>query len=98
PAGRSPAPHPLAELVRWIAMHYSGRQARRLALALDPDPRYGDVAQRAERRPLERRATERENDHQRFVIHRTHTNASGVRGVTLLLQRSEEHTSELQSR
>src|SRR5881394_3827828 len=85
-AGRTPAPHPIAERVRRIAMHYSGRQARRLTLALDRDPRHRDVAQRAERRLLERRAAERQDDDQRFVIHRTHVSASGVRSVTFFLQ------------
>src|SRR2546429_7603006 len=84
--GRSPAPPPIAERVRRVAMHYSGRQACRLALALDRDPRHRDVAQGAERRPLERRAAERQDDDQRFVIHRTHVNASGVRSVTFFLQ------------
>src|SRR5690348_16378508 len=85
-AGRAPASHPIAERVRRIAMHYSGRQAGGLALALDTDPRHHEVAQGAERRPLERRAAERQNDHQGFVIHRAHANASGVRSVTFLLQ------------
>src|SRR2546421_1232035 len=85
-AGRAPAPHPVAECVRRIAMHYSGRQARRFTLALDADPRHRDVAQGAERRLLERRAAERQNDDQRFVIHRAHANASGVRSITFLLQ------------
>src|SRR5437868_15514297 len=49
-AGRAPAPHPIAEHVRRVAMHYSGRQARRFTLALDAGPRHRDVAQRAERR------------------------------------------------
>src|SRR2546421_577925 len=71
---------------RMTAMPTERSQACRLALALDADPRHHHVAQRAERRPLERRAAERQNDHQRFVIHRTHANASGVRGVTVLLR------------
>src|SRR5256886_6543317 len=47
-AGRAPAPYPIAERVRRVAMHYSGRQARRFTLALDADPRHRDVAQRSE--------------------------------------------------
>src|SRR5256885_4221434 len=60
-AGPAPAPHPVAECVRRIAMHYSGRQARRFTLALDADPRHRDVAQGAERRLLERRARSEEH-------------------------------------
>ena len=67
-------------------MQHPGREARRVALALDADPRHSDIRQPAERRSVERRATGREDDHQRFVIHRAHCNAACVSRITHLRQ------------
>src|SRR5439155_11593084 len=81
-----PAANPTPELVRGVAMQHPGREACGLALAFDADPRYSDVCQRAERRSVERRAACREDDYQRFVIHRPHANAAGVSGITIPLR------------
>src|SRR2546426_11799586 len=81
-----PAAYPVPEQIRGVAMQHPGREARRVALALDADPPHSDIRQPAERRSVERRATGREDDHQRFVIHRPHANAAGVSGITVLLR------------
>ena len=67
-------------------MQHPGREACGLALPLDADPHHSDVRQRAERRCVERGATGREHDHQRFVIHWPHCNAAWVSRVTHLRQ------------
>ncbi len=51
-------------------MQHPGREARGVTLAFDAYPHHSDARQRAEARSVERRATGREDDHQRFVIHR----------------------------
>src|SRR5437762_11490877 len=81
-----PAANPVPEQVRGVAMQHPGREARRVALALDADPRHSDIRQPAERRSVERRATGREDDHQRFMIHRPHANAAGVSAITVPLR------------
>ena len=51
-------------------MQHPGREARGVALAFDAHPCHSDRREFAERGSVERRATGREDDHQRFVIHR----------------------------
>src|SRR5207244_3012562 len=82
PARRPPSPHPLAEPVGRVVMTHSSRETRGLTLALDPHPVYGGHRERVERGAVERGAARGEDDHQRFVTHRTHHNASGVSRVT----------------
>src|SRR5207245_4455745 len=87
PAARPrPPPDPVPELVRGVAMQHPGREARGVALAFDAHPRHSDLREFAERGSVERRATGREDDYQRFVIHRPHANAAGVSGITVPLQ------------
>src|SRR2546421_621169 len=81
-----PAANPVPELARTVAMQHPGREARGFALAFHADPRHSDVRQRAERRSVEGRTPSREDDHQRFVIHRPHANAAGVSGITVPLR------------
>src|SRR5256886_111587 len=81
-----PPADPVPELVRGVAMQHPGREARGVALAFDAHPRHSDLREFAERGSVERRATGREDDYQRFVIHRPHANAAGVSGITVPLQ------------
>ena len=67
-------------------MQHPGREARGVALAFDAHPRHSDLRECAERGAVEWRATGREDDHQRFVIHRPHANAAGVSDITVSLQ------------
>src|SRR3989454_10168000 len=87
-----PPAAPVPELVRGVAMQPPGREARGVALAFDAPPRHSDLREFAERGSVERRATGREDDHQRFVIHRPHANAAGVSGITVPLQGDRKST------
>ena len=63
-------PNPESEIVGGVRVADAGRQTRGVALAFHPNPRHRDVGEPVERGRPERRATQGEDDHQRFVIHR----------------------------
>src|SRR6266498_5423241 len=84
--GCSPTLNPRSEILRAVGMAHARPETCCIALPLDAHPRHGDAVQCIEHRPVERRAARREDDHQRCVLHRTHSNASDVSGITVLLQ------------
>src|SRR4029077_9483642 len=85
-ASPRPTADPVPELVRGVAMQHPGREARGVALAFDAHPRDSDLREFVERGSVEWRATGREDDHQRFVIHRPHANAAAGSSITAPLQ------------
>src|SRR6184192_193877 len=66
-----PTPQPVLEILAAVAVPDARRETGGFTLAFDAHPEHARVRERVQRRGVERRATGREHDHQRFVIHGT---------------------------